>query len=196
MGNNFEKPPRPEEITPEEKPTPKKLDKDAPIRKELVERVLVEPDKTPPDRSVGKIDKNAATSKQIAWFKAYNLVPPPTKAACSSIITYIKRGNGTIGKDEGDRINITAEFQDQWLGQEVKKIDGKKKEDPRMPKGRVLYLRARKENEINSIKRNRKDHPDNQPIRPFDAWVQHEDGKRRTHNLSYLKILKEENTEQ
>ena len=56
----------------------------------------------------------------LAFLEHRGLTPPPTFPACTRLINYVRRGNGTIGDNEEHRIDIVKRYAAKWVGKQVR----------------------------------------------------------------------------
>ncbi|HRH55816.1 MAG TPA: hypothetical protein PK609_03045 [Candidatus Paceibacterota bacterium] len=59
--------------------------------------------------------KKDPTARQLEALRNFNIVPPSTKAACSSLLTWISNG----GDRSGERVAIIIETQSKFLDKRV-----------------------------------------------------------------------------
>lgn len=124
-----------------------------------------------------KLTGKKPTTKQIAFLSRCNIIPPQTKKACSSLISYIIQGNGTIGKDKNDRIAITKSYQKKWLG---KRVRNKGEE---IEKGVVVHLVAFWFTEVMIFQ------DDKIRLHPFQAVVHFPSRKKNKTSVVFLSTL-------
>lgn len=118
------------------------------------------------------------TDNQKAWLEARNIQPPPTKAAASRLIGYIKNGNGTSGaKDPAGRLASLQKAQEKWIGKRVS-IPHLNNEE-----GIVLFLSAKTFNDVEDLAELVM-HP-----APFWAHIKINKGNRARKSLWGLKLI-------
>ena len=89
-------------------------------------------------------NQHKPTVKQINLLKKFDIELPPkiTKTATRNIISFILKGNGTIGKDINHRVNIFKKTQKKWEGKQIRR-----KRDPDAC-GTIINISAKSRGEI------------------------------------------------
>ncbi|HSX41803.1 MAG TPA: hypothetical protein VLE93_00460 [Candidatus Saccharimonadales bacterium] len=101
-------------------------------------------------------------------------VPPRslTKNAAGRLITYIKSGNGTLGKTPAERAAISRTYIEKFVGKRVYCASGDTVYRGRI--GTVLYLRARVIDEVAEVRQKRLERGEDGQftVSPFAAIVE------------------------
>lgn len=107
------------------------------------------------------------TARQAEALKSFGIegsyLPISKKAACV-LISFLVKGNGTVGNNAFERAAYYRQFHDNWVGQSVEYYDGRT--------GKVKSVIARKREEVARI---REGIHDSRPA-PFTLWLAWEDG--------------------
>lgn len=121
------------------------------------------------------------TLRQVGFLVNRGIVVPPTKAACSTLIEFVLKGNATLRDDESARIALVKNCQERWIGKRVKIIRGA--EDGKF--GKVLYILARRRDQVEAMKRCGVDfHPN-----PFTVAVCMDKGGLLTASCSAIELV-------
>ncbi|HLD17847.1 MAG TPA: hypothetical protein VJB99_02105 [Patescibacteria group bacterium] len=107
---------------------------------------------------------------------------PPTLKAASTLIGFIKSGNGTVGKTQEERVKILRSAQDHLIGKTVQ-IRG----DEQSGKGRVLYLLALTPEQVMEENRDRRMEGQHYSVGAFEAVVSWKESDG-SHCGRFLKI--------
>ncbi|MEK7554746.1 MAG: hypothetical protein AAB518_02060, partial [Patescibacteria group bacterium] len=76
--------------------------------------------------------------------------PPSTASACLRLFSFIRYGNGTIGKNEAERVEIIIQAQQELLGTQV--VERVPSADRRGEIGRISFLTTFTPEEIRALK--------------------------------------------
>jgi hypothetical protein len=120
------------------------------------------------------------TDRQIEALKNLGIDPPPTKAVCRALLSYIMRGVARIGDQSGERIAIIKAAQQKYTNQEIVHVG-------HGAKGKVLYIQCRGVGgrvDMRSSAKHRFSHP-------LDVWVEWENGTRSTTSVGSIRLANE-----
>ena len=120
------------------------------------------------------------TDRQIEALTNMGIEPPPTKAVCFALLSYIQRGVARIGDQSGERIAIIKAAQQKYTNREIVHVG-------HGTKGRVLYIQCRGVGgrvNMRSSTTHRFSHP-------LDVWVEWEDGTRSTTSVGSIRLASE-----
>lgn len=120
------------------------------------------------------------TDPQIEALKNFGIDPPPTKAVCSALLSYIRRGVARVGDQSGERVAIIKAAQQKYTGQEIVHLG-------HGTKGKVLYIQCRGV----GGRVNQRSSPYHRFSHPLDAWVEWADGTRSTTSIGSIRLASE-----
>jgi hypothetical protein len=129
------------------------------------------------------------TPRQVAAIEKFGLTVPPTKSACSDLISYILQGNATVGGNQHKRIAIAKRYEEKYVGKKVRtRIPGKPNQQA---EGTVRWLPARSLWSVQDSRESGTDHP-----YPFVAMV-HFPSTKQTYPrpLSEIELLDDQPAE-
>ncbi len=116
----------------------------------------------------------------------WGIAVPPTEQSAKSLVSFVFRGNYTIGENEFARRAIVREAQSHWIGKRVRAYS--------RDTGTVMYLRAKWRDEVLEQKETHKEvyHTDMRVVRPFRVRFKPDNGGRSTEvSLGDLELLDE-----
>jgi hypothetical protein len=129
--------------------------------------------------------------RQVAMLTDWGIAVPPTEQSAKSLLSFVFRGNNTIGENEFARREILRKAQARWLGKHVRvsffgTLDYK---------GTVLYLRAKWPTEVVNQQESVKDSygVDAKAVLPFKARIKPDgEGKATTEvSMGQVELLDE-----
>lgn len=126
------------------------------------------------------------TECQVAMLAEWGIAVPPTEQSAKSIVSFVLRGNYTIGVNEFARREIVRKAQSQWIGKCVRAYGRET--------GTVMYLRAKWQREVSLQREFHKEEYGKLPscVRPFFARFKPDGGGTATEiSLGDLELLDE-----
>ncbi len=88
-----------------------------------------------------------STLKQAAFIEKNGIQIPPTKSGCTRLIDFLINGNGTVGKDFQERVQIAKQYEKDWLNKRVR-ICRLVHADELGEEGTVTWLSARNADDV------------------------------------------------
>jgi len=127
--------------------------------------------------------KTHPTAPQTLFLVNRGIVPPPTRLSCTRLISYIKEGNGSIGKTESERIAITISAQRKWHDRKVQY-----RYDDRV--GIIQYLIFRTVREVSFLaEANVLGQEESRGMQPFNLFVRWGNGMTSCVDSSSVKLI-------